>query len=441
MSESRHLRWIEVQLDRIVGPTHHFGGLGVGNLASQSHRGQVSNPAAAALQGLDKMRWVASRGVPQLLLPPQPRPHFAFLRSLGFRGDDAELIRRAREHAPDLLSASMSCSAMWTANAATVAPAIDSATGHTCLTVANLDASLHRALEPEQTYRELRALLPGSCQLHRPLPGGAAMRDEGAANHLRLSAESGPGVHVLVYGDGEPGPTRYWPRQTLAASQAIARLHGLDSRFTFFIKQHPAAIDAGAFHNDVVAISDRDLLIHHELAFHQSDAGLDLLESRFQERTGRDLRRIVVPQSDLSIEQAVATYLFNSQVLTVTEDDCRHRVLLSPVQVREHPDARRLVERWQAEGLFAEVHFVDLGQSMDGGGGPACLRLRLPLREQEVASLPSHRLWNPRLDHELREAIQSSYPTSITLDDLAQSDVLRQVTDASDRIAAILQAD
>ena len=145
MVENGDLGCMEVQLDRLVGPTHHFGGLGVGNLASQSHRGQVSNPAAAALQGLDKMRLVASLGVPQLVLPPQSRPHFDFLRSLGFRGTDAETICSAREQASDLLSASMSCSAMWTANAATVTPAIDSVSGRTCLTVANLNASLHRA--------------------------------------------------------------------------------------------------------------------------------------------------------------------------------------------------------------------------------------------------------------------------------------------------------
>jgi succinylarginine dihydrolase len=432
---------IEVQLDRIVGPTHHFGGLGVGNVASQSHGGQVSNPMAAALQGLDKMRLVASLGARQMILPPQNRPCLAFLRSVGFRGDNREVLRAAREQAPVLLSASLSCSAMWTANAATVTPAVDSMDGMTTLTVANLNASVHRALEPEETWQELRQLLPPSCTIHQPLPGGTAMRDEGAANHLRLFGSCGAGVHLLVYGDGEPGSKRFWPRQTLAASRAIARLHGLDPDFTLFLKQHPAAIDAGAFHNDVVAISDGDLLIHHEFAFQEPPATLERLETRFRQRTGGELGRIVVKQTELSIEDAVATYLFNSQVLSVDREGNRRRVLLSPLQVRDDAKAARLVKRWQDEGRFCEVHHVDLGQSMDGGGGPACLRLRLPLRQEEVALLPSHRTWSEGLDDALRQAIQASYPTSITLDDLVQPDVLEQVMEARKRVAAVLQAD
>ena len=85
----------EVQVDRLVGPTHHFGGLGVGNVASQSHGGHKSNPAAAATQGLDKMRLVAGMGVPQVVLPPQPRPDLRYLRSLGFRGSNSDVLRQS----------------------------------------------------------------------------------------------------------------------------------------------------------------------------------------------------------------------------------------------------------------------------------------------------------------------------------------------------------
>ena len=37
----------------------------------------------AALEGLAKMRWVHQLGVPQAVLPPQPRPSIALLRRLG----------------------------------------------------------------------------------------------------------------------------------------------------------------------------------------------------------------------------------------------------------------------------------------------------------------------------------------------------------------------
>ncbi len=432
------MSWLEAQLDRIVGPTHHFGGLGVGNIASQSHGGQASNPAAAALQGLDKMRLVASLGVPQLILPPQQRPHLGFLRALGFDGNDSEVLSRWREQSPELLSAAMSCSAMWTANAATVTPGCDRAHGSTCLTIANLNASVHRAIEPDETMEELRQTLPGTFQCFAPLPGGAALRDEGAANHMRLASEQGPGVHLFVYGDGDPLPTRYWPRQTLAASQAVVRQHRLDPSIAFYLQQNPRAIDAGAFHNDVVAMSHHELLIHHELAFQAPDETFHRIGRSFHQRTGKRLNRIVVDESSLSLDAAVGTYLFNSQILSVRGATDSERVILCPVEVEQNPQTLRLVRRWQAQGLFSKVHFVDLGQSMNGGGGPACLRLRIPLRFEELDSLPSHRLWNERVDTELRQAINEYYPSRVTIDDLGRTDYMEQAILARDRTAAIL---
>ena len=176
---------IDIQIDRLVGPTHHFGGLGVGNLASHEHAGQTSNPQAAAIQGLDKMKLVAGLGVPQLILPPQPRPDFEFLRRVGFQGSEIQMLRQALDADFRLLSASLSSSAMWVANAATVSAGVDNQFGHAALTVANLDASLHRAIEPAATFEELTHHLPASSRVLNSLIGGAAMRDEGAANHMR----------------------------------------------------------------------------------------------------------------------------------------------------------------------------------------------------------------------------------------------------------------
>ncbi len=434
---NRPMHWIEGQVDRIVGPTHHFGGLGIGNVASQAHHGQVSNPAAAALQGLDKMRLVASLGVPQWILPPQRRPDLGLLRALGFAGSDDELLRQARDESPTILSAAMSCSAMWTANAATVTPGCDGAYPESCLTVANLDASLHRAIEPLQTLVELQETFGNAVRIFDPLPGGAAMRDEGAANHMRLACNAGPGVHIFVYGDGKPRPERYWPRQSLAASQAVARRHGLRDEFTFFWKQHPRAIDAGAFHNDVVAMSDGDLMIHHDFAFAETHQAYSQLEQAFAKRTRRKLTRIEVDETSLSMDEAVNTYLFNSQILTVDREG-ESRVMLCPAEVAENANARRLVQRWRDDGHFSEIHFVDLRQSMHGGGGPACLRLRVPFPEDEVDSIAPHRRWSERLDGELRKTIRREYPTHVTLDDLARPDFVAQAIGARDRVAQIL---
>ncbi len=446
---------MEAQVDRLVGPTHHFGGLGVGNLASHGHRGQVSNPRAAALQGLDKMATVARLGVPQFVLPPQRRPRLDWLRRFGFAGSDAEVLKRAREEAPALLSAAMSCSAMWTANAATVTPSWDTPTRRLTVTVANLTASLHRSIEAEETAEELRRLLPAEATVGPPLPGGTAGRDEGAANHMRLAGENDvlgsddvPGLHLFVFGDGRPVPRKFLPRQSREASRGVMRIHRIPSENGFVVKQHPDAIDAGAFHNDVVAASHGDLLIHHELAFHdEADVRdgsaarsetptMERLARRFHAAFDKPLRRVIVSGDELPIGQAVSSYLFNSQIVTPGEDPAS-AVLICPNQVRECPAALSLVQRWRdRDGLFAEVRFVELRQSMSAGGGPACLRLRVPVTAEQLSGFAAGLRWTERLDDELRSTIASAYPSEARLDDLADAEFV----DAAGHAVGLIRA-
>lgn len=439
--ENRSLKYVEVQIDRLVGPTHHFGGLGIGNVASQSHAGQRSHPAAAVIQGIEKMRLVSQLGVPQWILPPQARPDFAFLRSVGFGGTDADVLKRALDTDPGLLSAANSSSAMWTANAATVTPMIDAVnpTVTTSLTVANLNSSLHRAIEPDQTFRDLRHILPPSCRLFPGLPGGTAMRDEGAANHMRLfDPRMDQGVHVMVYGDLDPSPSRFFPRQSKASFQAIVRQHQLDVDTVVTLKQHPKAIDAGAFHNDVVAMSHQNLMIHHESAFDESTP-VQSVDNTFLHRTGMELRRIMVPESELSIEDAISTYLFNSQIVSPVEFPDR-RTMIAPSQVADHPAAKRLVDRWIAEGDFAEVRYVELGQSMSGGGGPACLRLRVPMPLDDAMDATGRQVGSGERFDRLTELANRWYPAEVTVADLARVDFAQHAMEARRRMAVELGA-
>ena len=430
------MKLIEVQVDRLVGPTHHFGGLGVGNLASQESSGETSNPAAAALQGLDKMRRVAQLGVPQLVLPPQPSPDLSLLTSHGFGDDEATALRRAADEAPEILSAATTCSAMWTANAATVTPGPDGALPSTQVSIANLSASLHRSIESEQTSADLRAALGDTCAINDAFGGGAPMRDEGAANHMRLSTfEDKPSVNVLVYGDQDPLPEMFWPRQTLAASKSIARRHRLFRDNTFFLKQHPLAIDAGAFHNDVVAMSHGDILIHHEFAFDDDGQAIAKVKQRFLELERTELRHIVVNSQQLSLEDSVSTYLFNSQIVSPPES--ARPVIICPRQVRENKAARNLIRDWCQRGIFREACYVSLDESMSGGGGPACLRLRVPLPQDSIDQLPATYRWTHDLDQDLRNAIDATYPTKLHLRDLHSPDVLEQIHQAHATVASI----
>src|SRR5690349_6617328 len=257
---------VEINFDGIIGPSHNYAGLSLGNLASQRNAGEVSQPRAAALQGLDKMRANLALGLSQGIFLPHPRPNRPWLADLGTSFEDAE---------PALAANALSASAMWAANAATVSPATDAGDGRTHLTVANLRTMPHRSHEWPATLAQLRvAFGSGSFVVHDPVP--AAFGDEGAANHMRLAPKHGePGVEVFVYGvTGGPFPAR----QHLEASKAIARLHRLDPRRTIFAQQSEEAIAAGAFHNDVVAVANERVLFAHEKAFADKDALVGRLE-------------------------------------------------------------------------------------------------------------------------------------------------------------------
>ena len=259
----------EVNFDGIVGPTHNYGGLAYGNIASIKHRYSISNPRAAVLQGLAKMKFLANLGLKQAVLPPHERPALHIARDLGFCGSDGQILEKLAKEAPFLLASLYSSSGMWTANAGTVSPRADTSDGRTHITAANLVSQFHRSLESDFTSRILKTIFSDEQAFthHNPLPGGSQFSDEGAANHTRLCASYGDsGIEIFTYGREEfnqshSSPSRFPARQTLEASRAITRLHGLDHRRTIFARQNPEAIDAGVFHNDVISVGNKNVFL------------------------------------------------------------------------------------------------------------------------------------------------------------------------------------
>ena len=296
----------EINFDGIIGPSHNYSALSLGNLASTSNAGEVSRPRAAALQGLAKMRTLLALGLPQSFLLPPERPATGWLRSLGFAGDDDAVAAAAYAADLRLFAQAMSASAMWTANAGTVSPAPDTADGRCHLSVANLSRMTHRSLEHTATERQLRLAFahPGFA-VHAAVP--ATFGDEGAANHMRLCARhDARGVEVFVYGE-EGG--RFPARQHRRASEAVARRHGVDA---VFVQQSPEAIAAGAFHNDVVAVANETVLFCHQQAFAGSAAFYAALATRLPEAV-----IVEVPASAVTLDDAITSYLFNSQLVTL----------------------------------------------------------------------------------------------------------------------------
>ena len=427
----------EYNFDGIVGPTHGYSGLSPGNLAATEHAGQPGNPRSAALQGLEKMRLVTKLGVRQAVLPPHPRPDVDALRRLGFAGDDAHVLERALRDEPELLAAAGSASAMWTANAATVAPSADSADHLVHFTPANLSAMFHRSLEAPVTTSVLRAIFADQNHfaVHDPLPAGTAFADEGAANHSRLFTAQGA-LHLLGWGHAGPAraalPTRHPARQSRAASAAIARLHAIEERAVLW-QQAPAGIDAGAFHSDVLAVGNANLFLLHEHAFVDPAALLAELRGRL----GADFRSMLATESELPAAEAVRAYPFNSQLFTLPSGAM---AILAPRESEQSEPARRFLERVVAEaGLVEAVHYVDVNASMKNGGGPACLRLRVVLEDRERAALRARVFFDDALGAELESWVRRHYRDRLVREDLADPKLLDESRRALDELTALLK--
>jgi succinylarginine dihydrolase len=435
---SRHA--IEANLDGLVGPTHNYSGLSLGNLASASNRQAESSPREAALQGLAKMKRLADLGYVQGVLPPHERPHIPTLRALGFCGDDRRILSDAARHAPEILAAAGSASAMWTANAATVSPSADTADHRVHFTPANLAAKFHRSIEPPVTGRLLKGIFTDETRFahHAPLPAVTHFGDEGAANHTRLCAAHGePGVELFVYGQAafspdRPAPVRFPARQTLEASRAVARLHGLTESRCVFAQQNPDAIDAGVFHNDVIAVGNRNLLFYHEQAFLDEAAVLDALQEKLGDTS---LVAVRVPAGEVSLGQAVSSYLFNSQLL----DRADGMMLAVPAECREQPQVSRYLDRLlAADNPIREVSVFDVKQSMQNGGGPACLRLRVALTDEELAAMNRGVLLDDALYERLVTWVQAHYRDRLSVADLADPMLLEESRKALDELTGIL---
>lgn len=425
--------------DGLVGGTHCYAGLASGNLASLSSAGRCANPRAAALQGLEKMNAVRKRGILQGILPPHERPQIGLLRELGFDGSAERVLEQALRRAPHLLAAASSASAMWAANAATVTPAADSADGRTHLTPANLSSTLHRSLEAEQTARALRRLFPDPDLFlhHPPLP--SALGDEGAANHTRLVGRDGKGTHLFVYGRSlapgrADGPHRFSARQHREASEAIARRHGLDPKRCLFLRQASDAIDAGVFHADVCLVGEARLLLYHEDAFAHAMEATEMMANVL----GVDTALGRVMREELSINEAVESYLFNSQ-LVPTQGDAL--LLVAPIEAQKPPRARAVVERWIADpsNPIDDCIYVDLRQSMQNGGGPACLRLRVALEERELQALHTPALLDDELYERLVRWVERHHRDRLRLEDLADPKLLDETRVALDELTTILE--
>ncbi|RED15742.1 N-succinylarginine dihydrolase [Parasphingopyxis lamellibrachiae] len=400
---------VEINFDGVIGPSHNYAGLSLGNLASAKNAGKISQPRAAALQGLEKMRANIRLGLVQGAFLPQRRPNMAWLEQLAADPGHAD---------PALLANAMSASSMWTANAATISPAPDTDDGLCHLTPANLVTMPHRSHEWPETLAQLRVAFGNADHfaIHDPVP--APFGDEGAANFMRVAPSHGePGVEIFVYGkSGGPFPAR----QHLAASQAVARKHRLDPARTVFTEQSSDAIAAGAFHNDVVAVANETVLFCHEQAFVDPTALYAELRAIMPETV-----IVEVPADRVSLEEAIRTYLFNAQLVTLPEGGM---ALILPTESQDSEAVWSwLQEMIATNGPIRKLIPVDVRQSMANGGGPACLRLRVLADPATVD--PRFLMDEAKIDR-AADIVATTWPETIDADALADAALWNRIAAA-----------
>lgn len=442
------MSYIEYNFDGLVGLSHHYGGHSFGNVASSTNKAAVSNPKQAALQGLKKAKTLAEMGLQtggwgQAILPPQERPFLPALRRLGFSGSNAEVIRNSSKAHPQIFAKTCSAACMWTANAATISPSLDTQDSRVHFTPANLAAMYHRSLEHKTTGNVLQAIFTDPCYFshHKALPQHMIYGDEGAANHTRFyDNHSEPGVEFFVYGAesfaNSPSavkPRNYPARQTLEASSIIARNHQLSASNTVFAQQHPDAIDAGVFHNDVIAVGHGNFMMCHEMAFWSKEAAYGKLKSAFS----TEFYIHEVSNKDLPIEDVVSSYLFNSQLIGDADNGM---YIVAPQECADNARVQSVIDKIiESDNPVKGVHFFDVKQSMRNGGGPACLRLRILLSQREVDAISARVVLDDSLYVDLRSWIEAHYRDQLTVDDLVDPKFYEEGCKALDELTKIMR--
>lgn len=418
---------IEINFDGLIGPTHNYAGLSPGNIASAANAGAISQPRAAALQGLAKMKRLMDLGLAQGFFPPPRRPATAVLRRLGFAGDDKTVLARASAEDPILFNNACSASAMWAANAETVIAGADSGDGRLHLVTANLATMLHRSFEAPDTFAMLRRIFRDEHHfaVHAALPASQHFSDEGAANHMRLAARHGArGLNIFVHGAARG--SHFPERQARRAGEAVARIAGIEG---FHTLQSQKAIEAGAFHNDVVAVANEHVLLAHAAAFEDRDGLFAAIADTVP-------GFVPVEIDSIALEDAIASYLFNSQLVTLPDGSM---ALIMPAEARDNERVWKAVEAVIAgNNPIGRAIVVDVRESMRNGGGPACLRLRVPVSGAAMAGIDPRFLLDQHRWEALCALVERHWPEQIDASELADPALWDMVRGAFDALDALL---
>ena len=215
--------------------------------------------------------------------------------------------------------------------------------------------------------------------------------------------------------------------------------HKLSPKKTLLVKQHPKAINEGAFHNDVVCTADQNILFYHELAFAESHTVLQKIKKAL---APQKLLQIKVREKQISLKEVVRSYLFNSQLLPAPDNkknQPKKWILIAPDGCQKLRAVKDYLQYLTTSTPIKKVHFVLLNQSMIYGGGPACLRLRVVLTPEEVKHIHQGVLLTPQLYQQLKKWIHKYYRDRLSPAELIDPLLIRESKEALQALSNILK--
>jgi succinylarginine dihydrolase len=375
------------------------------------------------------------QGTPQGFFLPHERPHLKTLRALGFSGTDEDIINRAAKQNPLLLKNVYSASSMWAANAATFSPSIDSYDQNIHITPANLNTMFHRSIEHEFTKTQLELMFGGVAIVHDPIENISGYGDEGAANHLRVSEQHlKSGFQIFVYGSSAFEVHQGMiTRQAEEISKAVSIMHQLDPDRVLFLKQNEQAINAGSFHNDIVSLANEEVFIFHQEAF-ADRVELERILHHLKDHV-KGFHPIEILSEDISLDDLVSSYLLNSQLITVKNNEM---MMLLPEEVQNHSNCMRWLEEIKSSSPIKHIEFVDIRQSMMNGGGPACLRFKITVNNDEFNQINEKFLLTPKKLMDLRALVTKHYRDKLNPADLLDNNLVQESYRFLDELTQLL---
>jgi succinylarginine dihydrolase len=303
----------------------------------------------------------------------------------------------------------------------------------------------HRSIEAETTSKVLKAIFPDTVYFthHAPLPAGEYFPDEGAANVTRFCKDhSGLGVNLFVFGkytlkSNRQLPAKFPARHAYETTQVIIRSHQLFPDRAIVAQQHPDSIDTGVFHNDVISVSNQNLFLYHSHAFLNMNEVLDDIRRKLEKICDISPLLIEVPQNKIPIAMAVQTYLFNSQIVTIPDGKM---AMICPIECQKYDEVTHFLSDLEKNPDYPIeiIHYVDLRESMQNGGGPACLRNRVVLNQNELEAANPAVFLDEKLYSKLIAWINKHYREELKLKDLADPKIVDEGQAALDELTKIL---